>query len=265
MPLYPHMHWFIFVLLFFSTAPHAQNLQGHFVPGGFAFGQTNPSTSVVFDGAKVPVSKAGDFIIGFHRFYTSGTLVVGNKIIPITVASRTYETQHVVGVPQKTVEPNKAEQQRAAADNAAITKARQPFTDLPYFAQTFTPPIKNPRITGVYGSRRTFNGQERSWHKGHDFAAKTGTPVYAPANGIVRLARNTFFSGNFIIIDHGQRFFTGYAHLHKMKVKAGQKINQGDIIGTVGTTGRSTGPHLHWALYWGNTALDPAFLLKNTN
>jgi murein DD-endopeptidase MepM/ murein hydrolase activator NlpD len=116
--------------------------------------------------------------------------------------------------------------------------------------------------TGVYGSRRLYGGEERSWHKGHDFAVPRGTPIHAPADGIVTMAAMTFFNGNLVIIDHGDRLFTIYAHLSAMDVKPGDKVRRGQLIGKVGTTGRSTGPHLHWGVYWQNMAIDPILLVN---
>jgi murein DD-endopeptidase MepM/ murein hydrolase activator NlpD len=109
-----------------------------------------------------------------------------------------------------------------------------------------------------------YGGEERDWHKGHDFAVPTGTPVYAPAAGVVTLAQLTFFNGNLIILDHGDRLFTIYAHLSEMNVKPGGKVKAGQLIGRVGTTGRSSGPHLHWGAYWQNLAIDPILLLNPT-
>ncbi|MDE0724133.1 MAG: M23 family metallopeptidase [Alphaproteobacteria bacterium] len=128
--------------------------------------------------------------------------------------------------------------------------------------QSFIQPVEGYRISGVYGSRRVFNGQERSWHKGTDFAAPTGTSVKAPADAVVTLAlADSFFNGNLIVLDHGHQVYTIYAHLDKMDVKKGDLVKQGVKIGEVGSTGRSTGPHLHWGLYWRNMALDPNLLL----
>jgi murein DD-endopeptidase MepM/ murein hydrolase activator NlpD len=154
-----------------------------------------------------------------------------------------------------------------AADNAAIAAARRATLAAATrgevagglgFLERFRRPSVGP-ITGVYGSARLFDGAERSWHKGVDYAAPTGTPVVAPAAGVVRLARSTFMSGNLVMLDHGANLTSLYAHLDTMAVKVGQVVQAGDRLGTVGTTGRSSGPHLHWGLYVGPVALDPQF------
>ena len=124
-------------------------------------------------------------------------------------------------------------------------------------------PVAGPR-TGVFGSQRLYNGQERSWHNGVDWAAAVGTPVRAPADGVVRLTRDTFMSGNLVMLDHGLGVSTVYAHLDRMDVRVGQRLQQGDVLGTVGTTGRSSGPHLHWGVFWGETPLDPLLWLPET-
>jgi len=126
-------------------------------------------------------------------------------------------------------------------------------------------PVKGHPLSGIYGSSRTYNGEERNWHKGLDIAAPEGTPVYAPQGGVVRAAlADTFFNGNIIVLDHGYGLFSIYAHLRRMAVTEGAKINQGDILGEVGQTGRATGPHLHWGVYWHNIPLDPKLFLTET-
>ena len=118
-------------------------------------------------------------------------------------------------------------------------------------------------ITGVYGSQRILNGKPRRPHYGLDYAASEGTPVKAMMNGVVTLAeKNLYFTGGTIIFDHGHGVSTLYMHMKDVDVKKGQKINQGDIVGTVGQTGRSTGPHLDIRLNWFDVKLDPMSVLK---
>jgi hypothetical protein len=112
-------------------------------------------------------------------------------------------------------------------------------------------------ITSAYGTHRLFNGKLQSYHRGTDFRAKTGTPVYASNFGIVRLAKNLFYSGNIVIVDHGKGIFTNYAHLSKIQVAAGQHIARGDQIGLSGATGRVSGPHLHWGVKINGAYVDP--------
>ena len=111
--------------------------------------------------------------------------------------------------------------------------------------------------TSLFGTRRLFNDQHRSYHRGTDFRAKIGTPVAASNSGVVRLARNLFYSGNMVIVDHGMNIFTLYAHLSEIQVNAGQHIARGHQIGLTGATGRVSGPHLHWAVKVGGVYVDP--------
>ena len=111
--------------------------------------------------------------------------------------------------------------------------------------------------TSAFGTRRLFNGQHSSHHRGTDLRAAVGTPVEASNSGIVRLARNLFYSGNIVIVDHGLGVFTNYAHLSKIEVIEGQHVARGDSIGLTGSTGRVSGPHLHWAVRVNGVYVDP--------
>ena len=122
----------------------------------------------------------------------------------------------------------------------------------------------NAGITAVFGSARVYNGIKRSQHEGLDFRVHTGTPVHAANAGRVILARNLYFEGNCIVVDHGQGLMTVYMHLSKLQVKEGEKVREGQILGLSGGTGRVTGPHLHFAVRWQGEYLNPATLLKLT-
>ena len=125
---------------------------------------------------------------------------------------------------------------------------------------TVSGPIAKPRnneISSRFGNRRVFNGQLKSYHNGLDFRSPKGTAVYATNSGVVRLAKNLFYSGNAVIIDHGTGIFTIYAHLSKIEVAAGQRIEKGQLIGLTGATGRVSGPHLHWGVKINGIAVNP--------
>jgi murein DD-endopeptidase MepM/ murein hydrolase activator NlpD len=117
------------------------------------------------------------------------------------------------------------------------------------------------RTNGVFGSRSIFNGQPRQPHGGADFLSPTGTPIEAPNSGRVVLARDLYFTGNTIVIDHGLGVFSLLAHMSVMDVHQGELVTQGQIIGRVGATGRVTGPHLHWAVRMNGARVDPLALL----
>lgn len=262
------------IIFFASSVAVAMPIEhGVFRQGGFIVGQVAPGALVHLQGEKVRTGPEGRFFAGLHRhFPPQGVL----EVIPpggqaqthtFAVAAQTYKNQHIKGVQKKHITPDPAQVKRSQKEAQQIKAARTGFS--PTFAALaggFKTPVEGAPITGVYGSKRTYNGQERSWHKGLDLAAPTGTPVYAPADGIVRAALDeTFFNGNTIIIDHGYGLFSLYAHLNDMLVTPGEEIDQGMLIGKVGSTGRSTGPHLHLGFYWHHTPLDPLAFLPHTD
>jgi murein DD-endopeptidase MepM/ murein hydrolase activator NlpD len=125
----------------------------------------------------------------------------------------------------------------------------------------FTAPAK-AEISAVFGAQRIFNGKTTSTHWGLDFRVPTGTPVAAMNEGTVLLARPLYFEGNFVVLDHGQGLLTLYLHLSEFKVKEGDQVKRGRILGLSGGTGRATGPHLHVEVRWQGTRLDPAALMR---
>lgn len=254
-----------------ADGPEIRVVRSALEQGGFLVAKVPVGSVVTLDGEALVVGPQGEVMAGFDRAAKAKAVlkvcdVAGECATQeLAVKERVFVTQNVKGIPPKTVDPDPKELARMKNDNAATQaardKAREGAKWRSAFVDGFNLPIQAP-TSGVYGSRRTYNGQERSWHKGHDLAAKTGTPVKAPADGIVRLARETFMSGNLIMLDHGGALTTVYAHLHTMGVKVGDSVKAGDVIGTVGTTGRSSGPHLHWGAYWKNTAIDPILWVR---
>lgn len=247
-------------------------LHGRLQQAGFLVGTVPVGSKVSLDGVPVWVGEKGQMMVGFDRMAKPKAelkICQPSKACVVRVLSlkqRDYVTQNVKGVPAASVNPDPTELAVMAADNGAIKAARRSAMSMAgyndAFMHVFNKPIEGV-TTGVFGSRRTYNGEERSWHKGRDFASPVGTLVHAPADGTVRLARSTFMSGNLIMIDHGAGMSTVYAHLSKMLVKPGDKVKAGDVIGKVGTTGRSTGPHLHWGAYWKSMAIDPILWVKD--
>ena len=123
-------------------------------------------------------------------------------------------------------------------------------------------PVDDGIITGVYGSQRILNGKPKWPHYGIDIAAKKGTKIQASSTGLVTMAEpDLYYTGGTIIMDHGHGISTIYSHLESINVKVGDEVLQGDIIGTVGSTGRSTGPHLDFRINWFQTRLDPMSVL----
>ncbi len=165
-----------------------------------------------------------------------------------------------LAVDPKFVTPDKNDAERAEAESAKLHRLFSKTEPKRLFDGAFTSPIPGAS-TARFGERRVFNGQPRAPHSGMDLKAKLGQPVRAPAAGIVLLADSLFFAGNTIIIDHGLGLTTQYAHLSKFLVKPGDAVKKGQIIGKVGATGRVTGPHLHWALKFKSSRIDPYSLV----
>ncbi len=164
-------------------------------------------------------------------------------------------------VEKKFTEPN-PEQQAQAAEGVKI---KQEYLNRVTPDREWKGNFKAPAdaaISDVFGSQRIFNGKAQSPHQGLDFRVPTGTPVLAMNDGTVLLARPLYFEGNFVVIDHGQGLETLYLHLSEFKVKEGDAVKRGQEIGLSGGTGRATGPHLHVAVRWQGTYLDPARLMQ---
>ena len=189
----------------------------------------------------------------------------GNKQkIVKKVLKRKYNIQRIDGLPEEQVTPPEEVYVRIKKENKLIGDAKAIDSNLTYFKNKFIVPIENTIITGVYGSQRILNGEPKWPHYGLDFAADEGTTIKAMLDGIVTLAEpDLYYTGGTLMFDHGHGISTIYLHMQKLLVKKGQKIKQGDVIGTVGSTGRATGPHLDIRLNWFQTRLDPETVLSN--
>lgn len=119
-------------------------------------------------------------------------------------------------------------------------------------------------VTGVYGTRRFYNGERGNYHNGHDIAADTGTPIHSPSSGKVILTGNYYYNGKFVMINHGNNLISIFLHMDDINVAKGSIVEKGELLGTVGNTGLSTGPHLHWSVLLNNVYIDPLGLVKNS-
>jgi len=254
---------FIVLMVLFSFPAHALDLQGVFKQGGLVIGQTEPGGRVTLDGAAVDVAANGAFVIGFSRDAKPEVKLtvtgLGGRMEEraLNIAKQSYKVQRIEGLPSRKVTPNPADVARIKSDNTKIRAVRGSMTLKTRFLSGFKWPVTG-RISGVFGSQRVLNGKPKSPHNGVDVAAPRGSTIVAPANGVVVLvAQDMFYTGKTLMIDHGLGLTSVYAHMDDIFVIEGQVLDQGDAIGTVGKTGRATGPHLHWGLTWKSVHLDP--------
>jgi murein DD-endopeptidase MepM/ murein hydrolase activator NlpD len=258
----------LILLLVSSNNLYAIELKGEFYQGNLIVGKTKFKNHVFIDGKKIKVSNGGFFVFGLSKNREKNVVIEVieknvSKIITKKIYKKDYKIQKINGLPKKQVTPPKEFYERIRNDNKLISKARNINSDLIFFSNKFKVPLENSIITGVYGSQRILNGIPKSPHYGLDFAAKEGTTIKAMLDGQVTLAEeDLYYTGGTIIFDHGHGVSTLYMHLKDVSVNKGQKIKQGDIIGTVGKTGRSTGAHLDIRLNWFGVKLDPASVLK---
>ena len=257
----------IFFLLIFNIS-HAVEFLGNFKQGSFILGKTDPNSKVFIDDRKVRVSNDGYFAFGLDRDRKNNVLIKiinkkETKLIEKKVFKRKYKIQRIDGLPPKQVTPPPEVYERIKKDNILIGKARAVDSKLVFFKDKFIYPIDKYIITGVYGSQRILNGKPRRPHYGIDFHAPEGTPVKSMMDGVVTLVENDmYFTGGTIIFDHGHGISTLYMHMKDINVKKGQKVKKGEIVGTLGQSGRATGPHLDIRLNWFDVKLDPASILN---
>jgi murein DD-endopeptidase MepM/ murein hydrolase activator NlpD len=181
----------------------------------------------------------------------------------LTVLHPAYTNERLTVAP-KYAEPDSASRARIDAELAQSREISRRAHDTPrLWSGGFVRP-RASRVTSVYGTGREFNGQVTSRHLGTDFAGKIGAPVRAAGRGVVALVARFYLAGNAVYLDHGGGLVTGYFHLSRVNVAAGDTVAAGQLIGAVGRSGRATGPHLHWIARYGGTTVDPMSLLKLT-
>ena len=260
---------FIFIIMYLiSPSVHSLELKGSFYQGNLILGKTEPRSKIYVDKKEVKISKKGFFVFGLNKDRKNNIEIEiikdqeKRKIIK-KVYKKEYRIQRIEGLPKKLVTPPEEVYERIKNDNKLIGKARSIDSNLNFFKEKFKLPINNSIITGVYGSQRILNGIPKSPHYGLDFAAKEGQKVMAMLDGIATLSeKDLYYTGGTIIFDHGHGVSTLYMHMKDIYVKTGQRVKQGDIIGTVGKTGRATGAHLDIRLNWFDVKLDPASVLN---
>ena len=258
---------FLIITFLTTTQLNAVEFKGKFIQGHYIVGVTDPSSKIIIDKKNVKVSEDGYFVFGIDRdrkFDLTITKINNGKKEKIIkkVLKRKYNIQRIDGLEESKVTPPESVYKRIKKENNKIGEARAINSDLPFFKNQFIMPVEGI-ISGVYGSQRILNGKPRWPHYGIDIAAKKGTMIKSSGSGVVTMAEDDlYYTGGTIIMDHGHGISTIYSHLETVLVSVGDKINKGDLIGTVGSTGRSTGPHLDFRVNWFQTRLDPMSVIK---
>jgi murein DD-endopeptidase MepM/ murein hydrolase activator NlpD len=250
-----------------SHCAYSAELIGEMTQGSLIRGKTVPGSKILLDGKPIKVGVNGHFAFGFAREADLQHVLIeidasGKQTEQkITLSKREYNIQRIDGLPQKYVAPPAEVTARIKKDNQQVGQARKLDDNRLDFTQDFIWPAEGP-ISGVYGSQRVLNGEPKNPHYGVDVAAPTGTPVYAPADGIVTLfVPDMYYSGGTMIIDHGFGVSSTFLHLSKGLVEKGTRVRQGDLVAEIGATGRVTGAHLDWRMNWFNVRLDPRLLV----
>ncbi len=255
--------FFIFTISFFlSTTSFAFELRSPVKEGGLTYGKLSTGEKLYLNNQEIKSTKSGFFFFGLPQDATilKLTLITNNekKELTFPIIKQKWQEEYIEGLQPDKVSPSNKNQERIQKENALIKKAREDF-NINYFPFCFDRPVKNyKRISSSFGSRRILNNIKKAGHSGVDYAAPIGTKIYAPADGVVSLThQDMFLSGKTLLINHGFGLFSSYSHLNKISVQNGDKIKRGDEIGEIGTTGRSTGPHLHYVITWMGVRLDP--------
>ena len=236
--------------------------------GAMVIGKVPPGSQVEYAGRTLRSTGYGTVVFGVGRDQAGPVQVTVRRPdgsrddATIAVSARDWPLQHVNGVPPKTVDPPPEIAERIRREQARVAAARERDDDRSDFARPFAWPVQG-RISGRFGNQRVFNGTPKSPHSGMDIAAGQGTPIKAPAAGTVTLAEKNFYlTGGTVMIDHGHGISSNFLHLSRLDVKVGDVVKQGDVVGAVGSTGRSTGPHLHWGMTWFDVKIDPLLVLE---
>ena len=202
------------------------------------------------------LAKIGDKQLTIKDFST--------RRIAFKVTEHDYKKQYITlkGKNKKYVNPNLQHMDRINLERPILSKARKVFSDTTIKHDAFIRPVSGV-TTSPFGFKRFYNGQARRPHTGLDYAGDTGTEIKASSSGKVVISDEFFFNGNAVFIDHGQGLISVYIHMNKRLVTLGQIVKQGDIIGTIGQTGRATGPHLHFGIYLNQTVINPNLLINH--
>jgi murein DD-endopeptidase MepM/ murein hydrolase activator NlpD len=204
-------------------------------------------------------SRPGDHAVDVTFAYADGRSRVVRE--PVVVRAEQFPTTELQ-VEERYVELSPEDQARAAREGAETTAIYDTFTPELYWSESFEVPVRDAKDGRNFGHRRVFNGQPRAPHSGADLRAPTGTPIRAANRGRVVLAKDLFYSGNAVFVDHGYGLYTTYLHLSRIDVAPGDLVERGQQLGLAGATGRVTGPHLHWGVRLLDARVDPFSLIR---
>ena len=260
--------WLVLALLVPPAATALEiTLRGTLEQGALLYGFAEPGSVVTLEGEPVPVLPDGRYLIGLDRdapgkVTLSLTGSDGDvQTLPLEIAPRTYDIQRIDGLPPEQVTPPQELLERIARERESLVAARATLSLSDDWAAGFAWPAEGP-ITGVYGSQRILNGEPRQPHYGLDVAVPVGTPVAAPAAGVVVLAaEDYFYQGTVVVIDHGLGLMSTLMHLSALEVAVGDRVTQGEVVALSGKSGRVTGAHLDWRVSWRGSWIDPAQLV----
>ena len=245
------------VLLSVTTSAALQSLNGNWLGHELIFDHTNGKNWFVLAGVSLE-TKPGKYPLQLEGATAEGqtlrferSLLVGAAKYPIVKLT----------VSRQFTEPNPEQQEKIKADQGVKHEVFSHVSPEREWSGDFAPPV-NAEVSDLFGTRRVFNGVTKSVHQGLDFRVGPNTPVSAVNRGTVILARPLYFEGNCVVIDHGRGLLSLYMHLSELKVKEGQVVDRGTLVGLSGATGRATGPHLHLAVRWQGVYLNPAAIFK---
>ena len=249
------------------------NCAGAFTQGGVGLCRTLPGAAIYVDGvASGEADAQGWAVIGFNREHGADGRIEGRAgrqavTQDVSIAPRQFDIQRVDGLPQDTVTPtDPAVLERIRREAAIKAQGFTSVAPLEGWLEGFIIPVEDGVVTGHWGNQRVLNGTPSTPHFGYDIAAPIGTPIRAPASGVVTLAEpDMHYEGGLIFIDHGEGLITMYLHMSRLDVHAGDHVAQGQVIGAVGARGRATGPHLCWRMKWRDRQLDPSVALTALN
>jgi len=223
--------------------------------------------TLTLDGQSIPVAADGRFLIAFDRDAGASARLVATadngRVVEraIAVAAGSWRLEHINAPYRGSAASDADFERRRPAELAQIAAARNMQVASDGWRQAFRWPVTG-RLSGFFGSQRVYQGKPGTYHSGTDVAVPAGTPFVAPADGVVVLAASAPFTleGNLLIVDHGMGLSSAFLHCQRLDVKVGDRVAQGQVLGTVGRTGRATGPHMHWGLKWRDARLDPGKL-----